>query len=214
MIPMRSDEHLFQAAMDVTTRGAEGHGLGNCWVWAVGTTGPRSHLARRYWEDHVRFQPTAFDYGSNGKGKQYAYHTMAFAAAYLDTASGDRLDLPYSLAQLQQITQGKTQESFVLRHRCGNAWCANPWHYDVAKKKANDLEEYCHHWLRLCQDYGAYKLFQDRFCTAFHSVWEPPCWTNNYDTKADLDPRRLSFTQPTDAEAAELAAEEAEEAGA
>jgi hypothetical protein len=199
---MRTDEHLWPGEL-------EKHGHGNCWVWAVGTTDSPSQLARRFYSEHVRFQPTAFSYGKDGKGKQYAYHTIAFAAAYIDMDAGS-LGLPYTLEELQQVTQGKTASSLTLRHRCGRPWCGNPWHYDVATKRENDDEEKCHHFLTKMESIQDYYMFQSRVCELYHGTGEA-CWTNAYHLLEELDPFRLSFTQPGPEEAAEIAAEVTEE---
>jgi len=81
----------------------------------------------------------------------------------------------------------------VIRHRCSNPWCANPWHYDVATKQDNDTEEHCHHFMRQMTAFNVYNNFTENVCRLFHNGM---CWTNNYTQLEDLNPNRLSFSQP------------------
>lgn len=149
--------------------------------------------------------------GASGN-KYYAYHLMAFAVAYINEITPGHfagLDAPTPcLADLQTITKGKRNDSNVLRHVCGNKFCINPFHGSVGTKAENDLEEHCHHFLRMMPTMHQYTAFRENVCELFHArrdVGEPACWTNNYDVEG-LNAKRLSMSQvpPEEQEAAVL----------
>ena len=62
---------------------------------------------------------------------------MAFALAYMQQLSPTwfptRGYCGIDLADLQVVTRGKKQSSTVIRHLCGNIWCANPFHLEVSR---------------------------------------------------------------------------------
>jgi len=174
VLPMRTEELVFQP----DHLGVKG----NCWAIAMASN-PRQNLARRVGaREHVRTTPFHFDMPGGSGNKQYCYHTMAFAAAYLqERVPALAGTLPYTLTDLRTVTQGKTKgASPMIRHRCGHSWCMNPYHYDVATKSENDLEEKCHHFLRHTDTSARYSTFRTEFCTPVHRSGEP-CWTNVYN---------------------------------
>ena len=163
----------------------------------------RGHLTRRlYTDSHIRIVPIHFNAtpGSTAKAnKIYEYHLTAFATAYIQSIDPDYFEskLGYkvpNLLKLQQVTKGKTPESLVLRHLCGNIWCTNPFHIELGSKTENDEEEHCHYFLRKTNSLKQFTAFQDDWCTLFHAKAGQPCWTNVYQEEL-LRASRLSLSQ-------------------
>ena len=171
--------------------------------------------------EHTRVVPWHFSVPGGAKAnKIYAYHAMAFAAAYINEIHkiehpiiGHYFSLDYTLEDIQSVTKGKAATSNVLCHGCGNAFCCNVFHLKVATKDANDEEECCHHFLRKMTTSAGYTNFVENVCSMLHAP-EPamPCWTKCYNLEA-LASSRLSMSQLPPDELLELAklAEEGEE---
>jgi Zinc-binding loop region of homing endonuclease len=199
VLALRTDELLFDPP----------HSHGHCWCMAISS---RARLSRRLTvREHTRVVPTAFTLPGAKANKAYCYHMAAFAAAYINEITpGTLQDLPYNLADLQQVTKGKSADSNVLCHGCGLAFCVNPFHFKVASKAANDEEEHCHHFLRLCSTRRRTELFTTDICSMLHGAGDGPCWTNVY-TYASMDPTRPSQSMVPFEEAVEWAEAEGED---
>lgn len=169
LIPMRSDEKFFDHGSD----------KGECWCLAMASS-QRDPLTRRTDPmHHTRSAPVHFQMPGAAGNKQYAYQTMALGASYLQH-EGLLDGLPYTMVQVHQVTQGKRATSMTILHRCGNAYCLNPFHYGIGTKASNDEEECCHHFLRKCRTRDEYSHVQ-RTCSMFHCPNGELCYTNVYD---------------------------------
>lgn len=196
VLVMRTDEYTFEPD----------HGNGHCWCMSISS---HTRLTRRLTvRDHPRVVPSAFAVPGAKANKIYCYHLMAYAAAYMnDITPNTFANLPYTLETLQTVTQGKTAASNVLCHSCGNAFCVNPNHFIVASKAANDEQEHCHHFLRLCSTQERTTTFRNEICSMLHGAGGQPCWTNVYSI-TQLDPTRASMSiVPNDEQLEWLAAE-------
>lgn len=187
---MRTDELVIGA------RQLETHSKGHCFCVAMST---RGRLTRRlYTAEHPRLVPMHFSVAGAKANKVYIYHLTAFAAAYIqelnpDWFTGRGINI-VPLKDLQVITKGKTQQSTVLCHGCGNKWCMNPRHFQLASKLANDVQEHCHYFLRQVSTLRQYNSWQQDWCTLFHmQAIGNPCWTNIYNA-AQLEASRLSVS--------------------
>jgi hypothetical protein len=126
---------------------------------------------------------------------------MAFAAAYISIdapAVFAAAPIP-SLSELMALTQSKTADSPTLCHDCGNAFCCNPTHLYVASKTFNDVQEKCHHFLRMMTTTEQMQRFQQDVCQLFHrkpDSQQQLCWSNNYRLD-ELDSRRVTFSELT-----------------
>ena len=169
LIPMRFDEKIFDSRND----------KGECWCLAIASS-QREPLTRRTDPfHHTRPVPVHFQMPGKAGNKQYAYQTVAEAAAYLQH-QGLLEGLPYTMEQVQEVTQGKRATSMTILHRCGNAFCLNPFHFSIGTKEANDEEEFCHHFLRKCRTCEQYSNVQNT-CSSFHCPNGELCYTNVYD---------------------------------
>lgn len=188
LMPMRSDEKKFDSRCD----------KGECWALAMASS-QREPLTRRTdLFNHTRPAPVHFSMPGAAGNKQYAYQSVALAAAYMQH-EGLIDGLPYTMEQVHQVTQGKRSTSMTILHRCGNAFCLNPFHFGIDSKEANDEEEFCHHFLRKSRTYEEYSHVQ-RTCSIFHCPNGNMCFTNVYDLEA-LAAEDLTLTRiPEDEE--------------
>lgn len=204
--PMHADEYVFQPE----------HDKGHCWALALSS---RSVLTRRTAvRHHTRVVPWHFTMPGPASAKKiYAYHAMAFSAAYINEINRvekpdepNYLPISYTLEDLQTVTKGKQSTSNVLCHACGNAFCENVFHLKIATKDANDEEEFCHHFLRKMSTNNAFSSFRQNVCLLFHASPAGVCWCNNYHEEV-TNPDRLSVSQQVPFEDLQEAVEEGEQ---
>ena len=198
LTPMHDNELIFDS-LDI-------HGKGHGWALAMSS---RARFARRTsLTEHTRLVPFHFSIPGAKANKVYAYHVMALSAAYLSIMEPAAFpDLPYSLEDVFSIEADKRADSPTVLHNCGNAFCCNPCHYIIAAKTFNDVQEFCHHFMRMTATKDALINLRDNVCALYHSpkpLGSGNCWTNVYNL-ADLDAKRVTFSSLTHEEIAELA---------